>query len=63
MNLTISSVTFEFYWGRYAYFCGGGREVILKFSSDCPFGFFGKERSDQGLQVWGLGMELTTNPI
>lgn len=63
MSLTISTVTFEFFWGSHAYICGGGREVFLKFSSGFPFGFFANERSDQGLQVWGLGMELTTNSI
>ena len=62
MNLTISNITLEFFWGSYAYFAGRRREVFVKFSTGLPFWFFSREREDANLELWGFGMKLIINP-
>lgn len=62
MSLTISSITLEFFWGRYAYFSGGGRDAFIKFSTGLPFLLFSRERQGATLELWGLGVLVITNP-
>lgn len=62
MSLTIANVTIELFWGSYAYFSGGGRDVFIKFSSGLPFWFFSRDRQGAALELWGFGMKLVTDP-